>query len=454
MPYDLCIANALIADEAGVFRGAIGVRDGKIAALFAGAPDAPADEQIDARGLLVLPGLVDAHVHFNDPGRADWEGFDCGSMGAAAGGVTTVVDMPLNNFPAAVDGATLAAKRAALDGRSLVDYLLWGGLVTDNVAVLPEQDASGAAAFKAFMSNSGIDDFAAVTDGVLLDGLRHAAQVGKFVAVHAESEALTAYLTTQLRATGRADRRAWLESRPPFAELEAIERALLLAQVAGARLHIVHVSIAEGVDRVDVARRRNQPVTCETCPHYLVLDEDDFVTIGPPAKCAPPLRSRANVEALWQRVLAGQVDLIASDHSPCPTTDKQRGDEDIWAAWGGITGVQTMLPLLLDEGVHKRGMPLPLLARLTAAAPARLFGLYPRKGSLRAGADADLAIVDLEEQWVIRSDELLARHKHSPYAGRELRGRVRVTLVRGQVVYRDGAIVAPLEHGRLVTGEA
>jgi allantoinase len=272
--------------------------------------------------------------------------------------------------------------------------------------------------------------------------------------VHAESEALTAYLTAQIRAAGRTDRRAWLESRPPFAELEAIERALLLARVAGARLHIVHVSIAEGIDQVDAARRRGQPVTCETCPHYLVLDEDDFVTIGPPAKCAPPLRSRANVEALWQRVLAGQVDLIASDHSPCPTADKQRGDQDIWAAWGGITGVQTMLPLLLDEGVYKRGMPLPLLARLTAAAPARLFGLYPRKGSLRIGADADIAIVDPEAEWTIRASELFAQHKHSPYAGRRLRGHVRATLVRGQVVYRDGAIVAPLRHGRLITADA
>jgi allantoinase len=450
MHYDLCITNALIADEAGVSRGAIGVRGGKIAALFVDAPDGPAEEQIDAHGRLVLPGLVDVHVHFNDPGRADWEGFDCGSMGAAAGGVTTVVDMPLNNMPAAVDGPILAAKRAALSDRSVVDYLLWGGLVTDNAATLAAQDTAGAAAYKAFMSNSGIDDFPAVTDGVLLDGLRHAAQVGKLVAVHAESEALTAHLTRQIRATGRTDRRAWLDSRPPFAELEAINRALLLARAAGAHLHVVHVSIAEGIDQIDAARRHRQAVTCETCPHYLVLDEEDFVAIGPTAKCAPPLRSRTNVEALWQRVLAGQVDLVASDHSPCPTADKQRGEQDIWAAWGGITGVQTMLPLLLHEGVYRRGMSLSLLTRLTAANPARLFGLYPRKGTLRPGADADLAIVDLDEEWVVRSDDLFARHKHSPYDGRRLHGRVRATLVRGQVVYRDGAIVAPLGHGRLV----
>jgi allantoinase len=451
--YDLCISNAQIIEEDGAWRGSLGIRDGKIVARFEGEPDGPAEHLIDAAGLWVLPGLIDAHVHFNDPGRADWEGFDCGSMGAAAGGVTTVVDMPLNNFPAVVDGTTLAAKRAALDGRSVVDYLLWGGLVTDNVATLAEQDAAGAAAYKAFMSNSGIDDFPAVTDGVLLEGLRHAAQVGKLVAVHAESEALTSYLTAQIRASGRADRRAWLEARPPFAEHEAIQRALLLARVAGARLHIVHVSTAQGVDLVDAARRAGQPASCETCPHYLALDEEDFMAIGPPAKCAPPLRSRAAVEALWVCVLAGAVDLIASDHSPCPTADKRRGDNDIWAAWGGISGVQTMLPLLLEEGVHKRNMQLPLLVRLTAANPARLFGLYPRKGSLRPGADADLAVVDLDEERVVRAEDLFARHKHSPYDGRRLRGRVRTTLVRGQVVYREGAIVAPLGHGRLVAAE-
>jgi allantoinase len=361
--------------------------------------------------------------------------------------------MPLNNRPAAVDGATLAAKRAALAGRSVVDYLLWGGLVTDNVDRLAEQDAAGAVAYKAFMSNSGIDDFAAVTDGVLLAGLRHAASVGKLVAVHAESEALTSYLTAQIRASGRTDRRAWLDSRPPFTELEAINRALLLARTAGARLHIVHVSIAEGIDQVEAARQHGQAVTCETCPHYLVLDEDDFVAIGPTAKCAPPLRSRANVEALWQRVLAGKVDLIASDHSPCPTADKQRGDDDIWAAWGGITGAQTLLPLLLHEGVHRRDMSLSLLTKLTAANPARVFGLYPRKGTLGIGADADLVIVDPDAEWTIRASELFAQHKHTPYDGRTVRGRVRTTIVRGRVVYHEGQIAAPPGYGRLV-GEA
>lgn len=450
MSYDLVITNGLIVTEDGVLRGSVGVREGRIAAIGADMPDESAEQTIDAGGRVVLPGLIDGHVHFNEPGRSEWEGFGTGSMSAAAGGVTTVVDMPLNSAPAAVDGATLGAKRAALEGRSLVDYMLWGGLVTDNVAQLAEQDVAGAAAYKAFMSNSGIDDFAAVTDGVLLDGLRHAARSGKFVAVHAESEALTSYLTAQIRAAGRSDRRAWLDSRPPLAEHEAIQRALLLARAADARLHIVHVSTAAGIDMVDAARRAGQSATCETCPHYLALDDADFERIGPDAKCAPPLRPRAEVEALWQRVLAGAVDVIGSDHSPCPTADKRRGDADIWAAWGGISGIETMLPLMLDEGVHKRGMSLPLLAALMSANPARLFGLYPRKGALRPGADADLTIVDLDAEWTVRAADLRARHKHSPYDGLRLRGRVQMTLLRGQAIYRDGAIVGEPGYGQFI----
>lgn len=453
MTYDLWISDALIVEEHGVWRGNIGVYGGRIVALTMAEPDAPAAKTIDAGGRPVLPGLIDVHVHFNEPGRAEWEGFTTGSMAAAAGGVTTVVDMPLNCAPAVVDGATLRAKIAALEGRSLVDYALWGGLVEDNTARLPEQDAAGALAYKAFMSNSGIDDFASVSDGVLLAGLEHAARSGRLVAVHAENDALTGYLGTRLRAHGRTDGRAWLESRPPLAEVEAIGRALLLARHAGARLHIVHVSTPEGVDLVQRARAAGQLVTCETCPHYLALDEDDFLAIGPAAKCAPPLRPRAAVGGLWQRVLAGAIDLIASDHSPCPTTDKDRGTDDIWGAWGGISGVQTMLPLLLHEGVHRRGMPLPLLARLTSANPARIFGLGPSKGSLRPGADADCVIVEPDVEWEVVPELLYARHTHSPFLGRRLRGQVRITLVRGRVVYDQGMFLAQPGHGRLILAD-
>jgi allantoinase len=433
--YDLLVTNARIVTEHEIMNGTIAVTAGKIVGILADAAGQKATTVFDAQGRYVLPGLIDTHVHFNQPGRDDWEGFVTGSQSAAAGGITTVIDMPLNNDPTVTDAAILVAKQHSVAASALIDYGLWGGLISDNVATMVAQKAAGALAFKAFMSNSGISDFVAVTDGVLLDGLREAARLGMLVAVHAESEALTQHLTNQLQSVGRADRAAWLEARPPYAELEAIQRALLLATAAHARLHVVHVSIAAGIDLVVAARRAGLQVTAETCPHYLTLDSDDFVAIGPAAKCAPPLRSRAEVELLWQRVLDGSVDLIGSDHSPCPTSAKRSGDNDIWQAWGGISGVQLLLPLLLTEGVQQRGLSLPRLVQLTASNPARLFGLDPTKGSLLPGSDADLTIVDLEHEWTVSAETLFARHKHSPYLGRKLTGAVVATFVRGQLIY-------------------
>jgi allantoinase len=270
------------------------------------------------------------------------------------------------------------------------------------------------------------------------------------VLVHAENEEIAQYYTARLLAQGRRDPLAWVEGRPPVVEIEGIRCALFLAQEAGARLHIVHVSTPQGLDAVAEARARGQPVTAETCPQYLALCDEDLARIGVEAKCGPPLRSRATMEELWERVLAGRVSSIASDHSPSVTEDKTRYADDVWAAWGGIPGLQTMLPVLLTEGVRRRGMPLPLLSRLTSTNPARQFGLYPQKGSLRPGADADLAIVDLEGTWHVRTADLVQRNQHSPFAGFTLHGTVERTLVRGVTVYDRGAFPAAPGHGRLL----
>lgn len=444
---DQIIRGALVVTETGPEHLDVGIGGGQILALarpgrLGGAP------VLDAAGLVLLPGLVDMHVHVNEPGR-DWEGFACASQAAAAGGVTTFVDMPLNATPPTIDAGQFRRKAAAAAGQCLVDYAFWGGLVEDNVAEMAGLHACGVTGFKAFMSESGVD-FARTDDGVLLAGLLEAARLGQLVAVHAESEAITAYLRRQLQAAGRSDWRAHLEHRPPHAELEAIRRALYLAGVAGARLHIVHCTLAAGVQEVLAARRRGQAVSVETCPHYLALTDADFLALGPVAKCAPPLRSRAEVEALWAAVLAGHVDVIASDHSPCPTAAKEAGRENIWQAWGGISGLQTMLPVLLDAGVHQRGMDLGLLARLVATNPARLTGLYPRKGAIRIGADADLVLVDLDGVTEVTAGWLRSRHPHSPWLGRQLRGAVVCTLVRGVLVYDRGAITGEPGTGRLV----
>lgn len=447
MAVDLYLKNGRVITESGEVYQGVTIQDGKIEQLIGGSAAIDARSEIDLAGRTVLPGLVDDHVHFNEPGREHWEGYTTGSMAAAASGVTTVMEMPLNATPPTINSHNLHNKQAAVSNKAVVDYALWGGLVNNNVVELAGLHDGGVIGFKGFMSNSGVD-FARIDDDVLYAGLRQARELGNLVAVHAENEWVTALLGEELRAAGRTDRAAWYESRPPATELEAIERAIYWAGVTGGRLHIVHVTLSAGMRAAQAAKANGVPVTVETCPHYLYFDEGDFVRLGPAAKCAPPLRSRDEVESLWQCVLDGLVDTIASDHSPCPWADKAPGLDNIWQAWGGISGLQTLLPVLLTEGVHKRGLALPDLVRLTAGNPARIFGLYPRKGSLLPGADADLVVVDLEAEWELAASDLFYRHKHSAYIGSRFKGRVERTLVRGETVYAGGRICVEPGYGR------
>ena len=452
MPIDLYLKNARVVLEDGIVEGGVLVAGETIADVVKGAPQVDARESVDLQGRYLLPGVVDAHVHFNQPGRDHWEGYRTGTMAAAAGGITTILEMPLNATPPTIDAAQFDRKRAAVKDDAVVDYGLWGGIVNDNLSDLPGLHERGAIGFKGFMSASGVD-FARVDDDLIYAGLLESKRLGNLIGLHAESEYVTGYLGRQMQASGRTDRASWHESRPPFTELEAVERACYWAGVTGGNLHIVHVSIAAGIAAITRAKQNGVHVTAETCPHYLCLDEDDFVRLGPAAKCAPPLRSRENVEALWQCVLAGQVDTLGSDHSPCPWDDKAPGLENIWKAWGGIQGVQTMLPALLTEGVHRRGLSLPALMKMLAANPARLFGLYPRKGAIMPGADADLVALDLDHVWTLTVDQLLYKNKHSAYVGREFRGRVQRTWVRGQTVYADGQIKAEPGYGKWLRRE-
>ncbi|MBK8986321.1 MAG: allantoinase AllB [Chloroflexi bacterium] len=449
MAADLYLKNGRFITETGEFYGGMVIQGGKIAQLVGGDTAVAAHQEIDLKGKIVLPGLVDDHVHFNEPGREHWEGYTTGSMAAAAGGITTVMEMPLNATPPTINLQHLQHKQTAVLHKAVVDYALWGGLVDNNVTDLADMHAAGVIGFKGFMSSSGVD-FARIDDDVLYAGLREAARLGTLVAVHAENEHVTALLGRELRADGRTDRAAWHESRPPAAELEALKRAIYWAGVTNGRLHVVHVTLAEGMRAAKAAKEAGVHVTVETCPHYLYFDEADFVRIGPAAKCAPPLRSRDEVEALWCCVLSGLVDTIASDHSPCPWADKEPGLDNIWQAWGGISGVQTLLPVLLTEGVHKRGLTLPQLVRLTSANPARIFGLYPRKGSLLPGADADLVVVDLDAEWELAAEDLFYRHKHSAYVGCQFKGKVEQTWVRGKLVYENGRVCAEPGYGQFL----
>ena len=441
----------------------IAIADGKIAAI---QPDISGDprEEVSAGGLHIFPGLIDSHVHFNDPGRADWEGIETGSRALAVGGGTLFFDMPLNAHPPTCDAASFDLKRAAAEKSSFTDFAFWGGLVPDNLDKLEELAERGVAGFKAFMSNSGIEDFPRADDHTLREGMKRAAKLGKLVAVHAESEEMTRGLAEQKISRSETSVRDYLDSRPVAAELEAIGRAIEFAGETGCALHIVHVTSGAGVMLVVGAQQRGVDVTCETCPHYLTLTEDDMIRLGAVAKCAPPLRPGAVQAALWECVKAGHVNTIGSDHSPSPPEMKR--DANFFKVWGGISGVQHALPLLLTEwsadlrpgasvedesGVNAPGRrpALRAIARLTSFNVTERFKLPQTKGRLAIGADADLALVDLRRQFTVRAEDLLYRHKHSPYVGRALTGRVVRTILRGQTVFNDGKIVSP-PMGRLV----
>lgn len=449
MKFDLFLKNAEIVTEAGLFQAGLAVKDGKIAEITGDDATVEATDIIDAKGKMVLPGLVDGHAHFNEPGREHWEGYRTGTMAAAAGGVTTVLEMPLNSTPPTISKEHLDAKRGAVKDQAVVDYAQWGGLVDNNLADLAALHEEGVIGYKAFASNSGVD-FARINDDLLYAGLLEMRNLGNLIGLHAENESVTAYLGDQMRKAGRTDRASWYESRPPESELETVRRACYWAQATGGNLHIVHISIADGIRAVTKARRHAARVTSETCPHYLYFDQEDFKKIGPAAKCAPPLRAREEVEELWKLVLSGQVDTIGSDHSPCTWDEKEKGMDDIWQAWGGISGIQSMLPVLLTEGYHRRGLRLESLVHMTSANPARLFGLYPQKGAIQPGSDADLVIVDLDKDWTLDSNQLFYKNKHSAYVGCLFKGQVVRTLVRGRTVFADGEIKAQAGYGQLL----
>jgi allantoinase len=440
--YDLIIRNGTVVTPEGVSQTNVLVADGKIMALSSGE----AREEIDASGLHIFPGVIDSHVHFNDPGRADWEGIASGSQALAAGGGTLFFDMPLNAHPPTCDTSSFDAKLIEAQDKSITDFALWGGLVPGNLNKLERLAQRGVVGFKAFMSNSGIDDFENVDNVTLKEGMKVAAGLGVPVAVHAESDAITAQYTTQALAADKISIRDYLNSRPIHAELEAIHRAIEMSRDTKCALHIVHVSSGAGVALVASAQGQGVDVTCETCPHYLVLTEEDVEKLGAVAKCAPPLRKQSAQDVLWRYLENGFVSTVGSDHSPSPPDMKL--NYNFFKVWGGISGVQHTPPLLLTSGHVQRGLALPTLANLLTQNVARRFKI-PGKGRIEAGFDADFALVDLKQAFTVTKDELLYHHKQSPYVGRTLTGRVVQTILRGKMIFKDGRIVAS-PAGRLI----
>jgi allantoinase len=438
--HDTVIRGATVVTPGGVDSVDLGIEAGTITSIASGLPGGR--EDVDARGLVVLPGVVDVHVHFNEPGRTAWEGAATGSRALAAGGGTLFVDMPLNSTPCTLTAAEVDRKRSALEAASVTDFALWGGLVPGHVGDMAAMAERGVVGFKAFMSNSGLPEFARADDATLVEGMREAARLGLPVAVHAECEELTRELAR--RADGGSVR-DFLASRPVVAELEAIQRAILFAGETGAALHIVHISSGRGVAMAFDAKSRGVNVSIETCPHYLTFTEDDVERLGAIAKCAPPLRPAAEQQALWAEVLRGHVDVIGSDHSPSEPALKSG---PFMSAWGGIAGVQSTLAAILENGYRERGLALERIAELLATTPARRFRLA-RKGVVAPGYDADLVLIDPQASFTLDAAHLEQRHKLSPYVGRRFRGRVCRTIRRGETIYRDGRITA-VSQGRFV----
>jgi len=440
MKADLVLTGGTVVTEHGPEHADIVVRSGRIAAIQAHGVERfdDADEQIDVRGLHVFPGGIDPHVHLGDQGQSEFEDFATGTASCAAGGLTTVIDMPLN-LPPTIDAATLEARRREVAPKAYVDFGLWGGIVPGNLSELEPMARAGALAFKAFVCDA-VDWFRA-SDADLFEGMREAVRLDRPVGVHSENDDITARLRERLRAAGRTDLDAHGESRPEVTEWEAIERVTLLARETGARTQVVHISTGEGVDTCTAARRAGARVGAEVTMHHLTLDETALRESGTFAKCAPPLRARHQVEALWRRLLAGEVSNIGSDHSPATFAQKDLALHEHWDVPDGITGTQTLMPLLLSEGVHKRGLALEEFARLTATAAAKMFGLYPRKGAIRVGADADFAIADLDARFTITPERLLYKCPWSPNVGTEVQGEIVRTIVRGTTVFNDGELV-------------
>ena len=394
-------------------------------------------QTLDFGESTILPGLIDSHVHINDPGRTDWEGFETATRAAAAGGYTMLVDMPLNCLPATTSVAALQSKRAAAHGRCRVDWAPWGGVVQDNQNDIEALAAAGVPGFKCFLIHPGIDGFTMVSEHQLRVALRHVVRTGLPLLVHAELPGAIDRATNALAHGDWSRYSTYLQSRPDEAELDAIRLMLSLCREYGFRLHIVHLSTNRALPELCAARAEGLQVSVETCPHYLHLSAETISDRATLCKCAPPIRSRENCEELWQGLRDGTIDMVVTDHSPCPPAMKRLPDGNFQTAWGGIASLSVALPLMWTEA-SRRGFTLVDVVRWMAEGPARLAGCEARKGRIAAGYDADFVVFDADREFVVTEDKLYYRHPVSPYLGETLRGVVKATYLRGNPVFNEG----------------
>ncbi len=438
-----------IVTPAGSRAGALLVEGQRIRAVCA-ASEIPADAlRIECGTAAVLPGLVDTHVHLNEPGRTEWEGFWTGTRAAAAGGYTTVIDMPLNCLPETTTVAALETKRAAAEGKCWVDWAAWGGVVADNRQHLHGLAKAGVPGFKCFLIYPGCDGFTMVNERQLEAALPEVAATGLPLLVHAELAGPIALATAGLAEDDWRRYATYLASRPDAAEIEAIALLLRLCRTYRFRLHIVHLSTARALPMLREAKAEGLPVTVETCPHYLQFAAEEIPDGATLLKCAPPIRRRENREALWEGLRKGVIDLVATDHSPCPPGMKRTDSGRFDLAWGGVASLSVALPVMWTECV-RRGFGIEDIVRWMSAGPAALAGMSEIAGALMEGREANFVIFDMEDEWTIAAEQLQTRHAISPYVGERVQGSVVATYLRGEAVWRDHAFAGE-PCGREVT---
>lgn len=447
-PPDLIVRGKRVITPEGERPAAIHVRGGVISELAA-IDDIPSGSAVhDAGTSVVMPGLVDTHVHINDPGRTDWEGFSTATRAAAAGGITTLIEMPLNSIPATTTAAAYREKVAAAAGKLWVDAGFWGGVVPGNGSELRPLWDAGVFGFKCFLVPSGVDEFAHVTEADLRAAFPELAALGAPLLAHAEAPGPIAEANKKL---GKSDPRrysTWLASRPREAENEAVALLVRLSREFHARVHVVHVSSSDAIAILLQAKKDALAVSAETCPHYLTFAAEEIPDGATEFKCAPPIRERENCEKLWLAVNDGTIDFIATDHSPCLPAMKLPGEGDFLRAWGGIASLQTSLPAVWTQA-SLRGYAVTRLAAWLSSGPAHLASLEKQKGAIAVGCDADLVIWNPDATFTVDPAQLHHRHKLTPYTGRKLSGVVETTFLRGRKIFDSGEF-SPSPIGRVL----
>jgi allantoinase len=446
---DLIIRSRRVVMSETVGSASVHIRDGIIAGLGKWDEIPTQTTLVDAGEAVVMPGLVDAHVHVNEPGRTEWEGFMTATRAAAAGGVTTLVDMPLNSIPPTTTLNGFSEKLAAANGQCWIDVAFWGGVIPGNTKELEPLLNAGVRGFKCFLIHSGVDEFPHVTESNLLEAMPELARLNSVLLVHAEVPEPIETAGEELKDSNRQDYQTFLKSRPRASENQAVALMIRLCRETGARVHIVHHSSSDVLPLLKAAREEGLPLTIETCPHYLTFAAEEIPDGATHFKCCPPVRERENREKLWAALADGTIDMIVSDHSPCTPNLKLMEKGDFLEAWGGIAALQFSLPAIWTQ-LQKRGFGLHELTRWMSAAPAKLAGLDKRKGKIAVGYDADIVIFQPEKEFKVVPEIIEFKNKLTPYSGMNLRGGVQVTYVRGIKVYENGQFAAKPE-GELIT---